>query len=102
MEDLVLHPESNAVPQDTRPRHELQRILIAQPMSATPTDAWLPPKPHLADGTRVQVTAHVSEHGEIVERWALSDDDVRWYRLECWKARWVAIKVDRRTPIGGR
>jgi hypothetical protein len=68
-------------------------------MSSTPTNARIPPKPHLLNGERVQVTMHVTEIGEIVERWQLSDDDVRWYRLEFYKERWVTLKVERRVPI---
>jgi hypothetical protein len=68
-------------------------------MAATPTDAYIPPKPHAWTGERIQVTAHVTENGEIVERWQFSETDVRWYRLEAWKEKWVTLKVDKRVPL---
>ena len=74
-------------------RRELQR------MSATPFSGRTPPKPVNALGERIQVTCHVSEAGEIVERWQLSETDVRWYRLEAFRERWVTVKVDSRTPV---
>lgn len=82
-----------------RMRHDLQRILIPAPMSAKPLTGYLCPRPHLMGGERIQVTAHVTEHSEIVERWQLSDEDVRWYRLEAYKKKWVTLKVDTRTPV---
>lgn len=75
-------------------------MLISQPMSAKPFDAHLCPRPHLLNGERIQVTAYYTEHGEIVERWQLSDTDVRWYRLEAYQGKWITLKVDKRTPIG--
>jgi hypothetical protein len=77
-----VQPEGNLQPALERARRETQRILIPPPMSATPTDAWTPPRPRDAQGERIQVTAHVSEQGHIVERWQITDEDIRWYRLE--------------------
>jgi hypothetical protein len=94
-----VQPAGDTQPQTKRPRQELQRILISQPMSTKPFEGYLCPHPHLLSGEQVQVTAHYTEHGEIVERWQLSDTDVRWYRLEAWKQKWVTLKVDSRTPI---
>lgn len=79
-------------------RRELQRIRIAEPMSAHPFDGRTPPKPVDCTGQRIQVTCHVTEFGEIVERWQFSETDVRWYRLECFKSRWITLKVEKRVP----
>lgn len=79
-------------------RRELQRVRIAEPMSATPFDGRTPPKPVDATGQRIQVTCHVTEFGEIVERWQFSETDVRWYRLECFRSRWITLKVEKRVP----
>lgn len=95
----ALQPESNSQPAPSRPKQELQRVLIPQPMSAKPYPDYLPPKPHRLDGSRIQVTAFYTEHSEIVERWEMSETDVRWYRLEAWKQRWVTLKLDKRTPV---
>ena len=99
-QDHDLQPPRYTQPTLEKPRAEIQRILISQPMLATPTDAWLPPRPHLPGGERIQVTAHVTENSEIVERWQFSETDVRWYRLERYSTRWVSIKVERKVPIG--
>jgi len=80
-------------------RRELHRILIDAPMSATPFAGRTPPAPVNCRGERIQVTCHLTEHGEIVERWQFSDHDVRWYRLECFRTRWITLKVDQRTPV---
>lgn len=95
-----LQPASDSQPAPSRDKRELQRILIPQPMSATPYDSYLPPKPIGGNGERIQVTAYVTENSEIVERWQFSETDVRFYRLECWRRAWVTLKIDKRTPIG--
>lgn len=79
-------------------RRELQRVRIAEPMSAHPFDGRTPPHPVDARGQPIQVTCHVTEFGEIVERWQLSDTDVRWYRLECFRSRWITLKIEKRVP----
>lgn len=79
-------------------RRELQRVLISAPMSAQPFDGRTPPQPVDARGQRIQVTCHTTEFAEIVERWQFSDTDVRWYRLECFKTRWITLKVEKRVP----
>jgi len=95
-----LQPASDSQQEIAQPRPEVHRILISEPMSATATDSWKPPRPRNAKGERIQVTAHVSEHGEIVERWHFSDTDVRWYRLERYEGKRVTIKVERRVAVG--
>jgi hypothetical protein len=63
-------------------RGKTGRIRIPQPMSAQPTDQWTPPQPRDMRGERIQVTAHATEQGEIVERWQISESEVWWYRIE--------------------
>lgn len=79
---------------------ELHRIAITQPMSTTPYPEHRCARPVLLNGERVQVTAFFDEHGRIVERWQLNDDDVRWYELQALAQRRVTIKVERRSAIG--
>lgn len=79
---------------------EIQRSLVSQPMSTTPYDEWKCPQPRDVHGQRIQVTAYYDESGHVVERWQFSETDVRWYRLEAFKERWVAIKVQARTAVG--
>jgi hypothetical protein len=68
-------------------------------MSTQPYDAWKPPKPHHANGEPIQVTVFHDEFGHIVERWQLSDTDVRWYKLEKWRNAWVTMKVEKQTAV---
>jgi len=78
---------------------ELHRVLIPEPMGAKPFDGRMPPRPVDWQGNRIQVTVHTSEFGEIVERWQLSDTDVRWYRLELYDERRITLKVPRRVAV---
>ena len=68
-------------------------------MSAQPYTDYKPPRPTLLSGERIQVTAHVTEHSEIVERWQFSETDVRWYRLERWEQERVTLKIAKRVPV---
>ncbi len=95
----TIQPARDSQPTPSRSKKELQRILISQPMLAKPYDSYLPPQPVDGNGQRIQVTAFYTEHSEIVERWQFSDTDIRWYRLELWKSAWVAMKIDKRTPV---
>jgi len=81
--------------------NEIQRILISRPIGAQPFDGHRVPRPHLQDGTLVQVNAYVSDTGEIVERWLLSETDERWYKLEAWRDKWVTLKMAKRVAISG-
>jgi hypothetical protein len=81
--------------------NEIQRILISRPIGTTPFDGHRVPRPHLQDGTLVQVNAYVSDTGEIVERWLLSETDERWYKLEAWRDKWVTLKMAKRVAISG-
>lgn len=80
-------------------RGEIHRILVSQPMSAQPYDAWKPPRVLVLGGERIQITAHMDEFSHVVERWQFSETDVRWYRLEKWDERRVSIKVQQRAAV---
>jgi hypothetical protein len=82
-----------------KPRPEVQRVSISPPMGAAPYDAWKPPRPVDYKGERIQVTAHITEFNEVVERWQFSDTDVRWYRVERYRQERVTVKVERRGPL---
>jgi hypothetical protein len=79
--------------------HELQRTRIDQPMSTTPLIGYTPPHPRHANGERIQVTAYSDEMGRTVERWHLSDDDVRWYHVEKYARQRITITKDVRGPL---
>jgi len=72
----------NTQQQAERSRGNVARILIPQPMAATSTDGWNVPRPRDYKDERIQVTAHATDENEVVERWCLSETDVRWYRIE--------------------
>jgi hypothetical protein len=78
---------------------ELQRTLISQPMSTTPLIGYTPPKPRDAQGNRIQVTAYSDEYGRTVERWDLSETDVRWYHVEKYVRKRVTVTTERRAPL---
>jgi hypothetical protein len=80
--------------------HELQRIRIPAPGRVEPYPEWNVPKPTLPGGVVVQVNAYHDEAGNVLERWLLSETDERWYRLERYSDRWVAVKVAQRVPVG--
>lgn len=78
--------------------NEIQRIAISRPIGCTPFQGHRVPRPHLQDGTLVQVNAYVSDTGEIVERWLLSETD-EWYKLEAWRDKWITLKIARRIAV---
>jgi hypothetical protein len=80
-------------------RDELQRITVSEPMSLTPYDGIAAPHPHAANGEAIQVNVFHDECGHIIERWLLSETDVRYYRLEKWDSKWVSVKVPTRKPV---
>jgi hypothetical protein len=82
-----------------RQHKEIHRVKIEAPMAAQPYEFSGLAKPHFFDGTRIQVNAFISEHGEIVERWQFSDTDVRWYRLEVYQEKRIVLKVAKRANL---
>ncbi len=80
-------------------RSDLQRLLIPEPGKVEPYPEWPVPHPVLPMGVKVQVNAYHDEHGNVLERWILSETDVRWYRLEKWVNRWVTVQVAQKKPV---
>jgi hypothetical protein len=80
--------------------HEIQRILVPPPMSATPYDGVKPCKPVDCKGERIQVTVFHDESNHVLERWQFSETDVRWYRLEAYTERHVRMRITVRKAVG--
>jgi len=62
-------------------KREKRRFLVPQPMATFPLENYPVPRPHLLGGEKVQVLAFKNEHGKVVEKWHLSDTDIRWYEV---------------------
>jgi hypothetical protein len=71
-------------------------------MSTTPLVGYTPPKPHHANGERIQVTAFYDEMGRTVERWEFGEDDVRWYHVEKYVRKKVTVTTEVREPVSVR
>jgi hypothetical protein len=80
-------------------RSDLQRFLIPEPVNVTRYEEWPVPHPVLPGEVKVQVNAYHDEHGNVLERWMLSETDVRWYRLEKWDNRLVTVQVARQKAV---
>jgi hypothetical protein len=80
-------------------RSDLQRYLIPEPGKVEPYPEWTVPHPILPNGVKVQVNAYHDEHGNVLERWMLSESDVRWYRLERWVNRWITVQVAQKKVV---
>jgi hypothetical protein len=80
-------------------RSELQRFLIPEPGNVKPYPEWKVPRPELPNGVKVQVNAYHDEHGNVLERWILSETDARWYRLEKYVDSWVTVQVARKKAV---